>query len=62
LKWSVADPDQLVPALQRIDDLSGPEYESLQIQASEFGGRYFYPVTDESLREFSSLLSANSAS
>ena len=62
LKWSVSNPDQLVPAFQRIDDLSGPEYESLQTGASEFGKRYFYPVTDETLREFSSLLLLNGTS
>ena len=62
LKWSVSDPDQLVPAFQRIDDLSGPDYEFLQAKASEFGSQYFHPVTDGKLRALANLLSANDTS
>ena len=56
LKWSIARPDQLVPVLQEIEGIGDAEYESLQDQATDFGRRYFHPVTDESLREFSDLV------
>ena len=57
LKWSVSSPEELVQTLHQIESLSKPHYESLQIQAAEFGKRYFHPVTEESLSKFASLLS-----
>ena len=56
LKWSVSHPDQLIPAFQEIEKISESEYESLQVLAEGFGKRYFSPVTNESLRAFSSLV------
>ena len=56
LKWTVSDPKQLVPTIQRIDALSDEEFENLQRRAEEFGKRYFRPVTDESLNEFTKLI------
>lgn len=55
-KWSVTSPKQLVPVLQEIEGISDAEYESLQDQASDFGRRYFHPVTDKALKEFSDLV------
>lgn len=56
LKWPVTRPDQLVPAFEEIEKTSNSEYESSQQRAAEFSKRYFHPVTDDSLRAFSSLV------
>ena len=56
LKWTVSEPQQLVPAIQRIDALSNEEFEYLQHRAEEFGKQYFRPVTDETLNEFTNLV------
>ena len=58
LKWSVADPAQLISTLDKIEGISESEFEALQIRAAEFGRRYFYPVTDKSLQAFSSLITS----
>ena len=60
LKWPVTRPDQLVAAFQEIEKTSNSEYESSQQRAAEFSKRYFHPVTDESLRAFSSLVMSGS--
>ena len=60
LKWSVARPDQLVKAFQEIKGLDDPDYSRLQSQAVEFTTRYFNPVTDESLKAFSMMVTGGS--
>ncbi len=56
LKWTVVCPDQLVQAFQEIENISESEYRSHQELAVGFGKRYFHPVTDDSLRDFSSMV------
>jgi len=62
LKWSVSRPDQLVKTFQEIDETGDEDYKLLQTQAVEFTTRYFSPVTDESLKEFSMMVTGGNAS
>ena len=56
LKWSVSEPQELVPTLQKIEAIGDDDFEDIRQQALEFGNRYFGPVTDESLDAFTRLL------
>ena len=56
LRWSVSDPHELVPTLQKIEAIADDKFEALQQQAQQFGSQYFSPVTDESLAAFTKLL------
>ena len=56
MKWSVDRPDQLVKAFQKIEGINDPDYRRLQKQAVEFTSHYFHPVTDESLKAFSMMV------
>ena len=56
LNWSVGDPKELVPTLERIEAMGDAEFAALQRQAREFGDQYFGPVTDESLKAFCNLI------
>ena len=60
LKGSVTRPVELAPAFQEIEQTSNFKYELSQKRAAEFSKRYFHPVTDESLRAFSSLVVSGS--
>lgn len=52
LKWSVSKPEELLPTINCIESLSDEDYKNLQITAREYTQKYFYPVTEENLKQF----------
>ena len=62
LKWSVSRPEQLLKAFQEIQETGDEDYRRLQTHAVEFTNRYFNPVTDKSLMEFSTMITGGDGS
>jgi hypothetical protein len=51
-KWVVKKPDELLPTIETINELTDDVYYARQKKAKEFAQKYLYPVTDENLVPF----------
>jgi len=52
LKWSVCEQDALLPKIEEINSLDDRELIHGRNKAKEYLQSYFYPVTEDSLKEF----------
>jgi hypothetical protein len=51
-KWTVSDPEELVPTIKQIETVPGDQFQNLQLKGQEYATAYLKPVTDEGLRRF----------
>jgi len=51
-KWSVAQPSDLIPTIERVRRIADSEFSALQLKGQEYLANYLSPVTEDGLRVF----------